>query len=475
MLHKRSNLIDRRQLIQAGAMGLAGLVSGCGAKYISTQEKKRKYNFLFIVCDQLSIDAISAYGNSNLYTPNIDRLVTGGVSFMESYSTNPVCSPARSSLFTGKMPSETGVVTNNRAIHPDIPDMGQWLRQFSYETVYCGKWHLPLGYPVKMRGFETIPVGGGQGDVVDHLVSRQCESYLLNRQADKPFLLVASFMQPHDICYWAIHNRKLVPKDLRFEVIANKLPPLPLNHNARPVAPEQLEKNSGYYGFNEIQWRYYLYIYYRQIEMLDAEVGRLLDAIESSGCADNTIVIFTSDHGEGAGKHMNVQKWYPYEEAAKVPLIFYCPGIVPSGTRDYSHLVSGLDIVPSVCDFAGVKSPENCSGHSLKPLLEGRNVPWREFVPVETHVIGRTIRTADFKYVKYKDDPVEQLFDIRNDPGETKNLYQKPEYMDIIQEHRKILTSWEKSLIRRKPTKSTHPNPPWIQRLLEIEYGPGAV
>lgn len=202
----------------------------------------RRPNFLFLLADQLGLDAISAHGCPDVNTPNIDRLVRRGVTFMESHSTNPVCSPARSSLFTGRMPTETGVVSNNRPIHASVPNMGQRFRPQGYETVYCGKWHLPGGYPNQIPGFDVLPVGGGQGDLVDSVVSRACEAYLKSRSRTTPFLAVASLLQPHDICYWAIKGKALVPERLPFSQLAGRLPELPPNHSSRPKAPEKLDK-----------------------------------------------------------------------------------------------------------------------------------------------------------------------------------------------------------------------------------------
>jgi choline-sulfatase len=264
-------------------------------------------NFVFIISDQLGLDAIAAHGCPDVRTPNLDRLVGRGVSFMESHSTDPVCSPARSSLMTGHMPTETGVISNGRPIHSSVPHMGQWLGERGYETVYCGKWHLPDGYQAEIDGFTVLPAGGGQGDLVDPVVSRSSEAYLKGRSRDRPFLLVASFLQPHDICYWAIRGKTLVPEELPFPAIAGQLPELPPNHTAQPPAPERLAR-AVYKGFSPEQWRYYIWIYYRQVEMLDADVGRVLDALEDSGEADNTIVILTADHGEGRGRHQHVQK-----------------------------------------------------------------------------------------------------------------------------------------------------------------------
>lgn len=411
-------------------------------------QRRRPPNFLYILCDQLSLAAISAHGNPHVRTPNLDRLIARGVSFQESHSTNPVCSPARSSLMTGRMPVETGVVTNGVPITAGIPNIGEWLRGHGYETVYCGKWHLPDGWAQPgMPGFTVLPLGGGgQGSSMDSFNAMACEAYLRNRSRNAPFLLVSSLMEPHDICYWCLNPKQLVPRELPFPELAAQLPPLPPNHTSRPKAPQVLERLA-YKQFDDNQWRYYLYCYYRQVEMLDCQVGRILNALEASGEAESTVVVFTSDHGEGGGHHMHVQKWYPYEEAVKVPMVVSWPGHIREGHRDAGHLVSGLDVVSTLCDYAGAPQPPHARGRSLRPLAEGRSTEWREFVSAEVRGPGRVLRTERFKYVRFPGDPVEQLFDMKSDPWEMKNLYEDPKYADTLAQHRKLLDGWLATLI----------------------------
>ncbi|MHC4403850.1 MAG: sulfatase family protein [Planctomycetota bacterium] len=440
---------SRRRFLEAGAAGAGAWMTGVGSAAPAVHRKRRP-NFLFLVCDQLGLDALSAHGCADVSTPNIDRLVRRGVSFLESHSTNPVCSPARSSLLTGRMPVETGVVSNNRPIHSSRPNLGQWLGEAGYQSVYCGKWHLPGGYPDRIDGFRVLPVGGGQGDLVDTVASRTCQAYLKSRSRREPFLLVASLLQPHDICYWAIKGDALVPEQLPFPQIAGRLPELPPNHKARPRAPEKLDRIV-YRGFSEEQWRYYIYVYYRQVEMVDADVGRILDALEDTSQAENTVILLTSDHGEGRGRHRHVQKWYPYEESVKVPMIVSCPGRIAENLRDATRLVSGIDVMNTLCDYAGIGPPAEL-GRSLRPLLEERATQWREFVASEHHVVGRMIRTERFKYVHYRDDPVEQLFDVQSDPWETKNLYDDPRHADALADHRKLLAEWQSRLEPVQPT-----------------------
>jgi choline-sulfatase len=449
----------RRGFFQAGAASAVTAAGVASAAEAPAAREERRPNMVFIVCDQLGLDALSAHGCPDVRTPNMDRLVRRGVTFLESHSTNPVCSPARSSLFTGRMPCETGVISNGRPIHPSVPNMGQWLRQAGYETVYSGKWHLPHGYPTSIEGFTVLPVGRGQGDLCDPLVSRSCEAWLKSCSGKKPFLLVASFLQPHDICYWAIRGSELVPEDLPFPHLADGLPDLPPNHKAFPKAPAQLDRIR-YTGFTDEQWRYYIYTYYRQVEMADADIGRVVDAVEQAGEAEDTIIILTADHGEGRGRHSHVQKWYPYEEGVKVPLVVSCPPRMQQGVQDAEHLVSGLDVMATVCDYAGTEAPPNCRGRSLRPLLEGRDVPWREFVVSGHHLTqdrqtsaGHMVRTERFKYVKYAGDPVEQLFDMQADPWETRNLFEQAPYADEVAAHRKLLAQWQERLEPVPPTR----------------------
>lgn len=441
--------LSRRRFLRAGALGGAALVSGTlahgQARRTAATGTDGPPNFLFIITDQQGLDTISAAGCGDVHTPNMDRLVRRGVTFMQSYSTDPVCSPARSSLFSGRMPSETGVIRNNLPIRPDIPNMGQWLGEGWYETIYAGKWHVPGSYTREIPGFTVIPTGiGGQGNIGDAAVSRACQGYLHNRTGNAPFLLVASFLQPHDVCQWVSMHRN-APDELPYPEIADKLPKLPPNFDYDDREPQKV-KNTRRPAWSKRQWRYYLWSYYRMVEMVDAEVGRVLQALEDSGHAENTIVILTADHGEGRGRHRMVLKNYLYDEAAKVPMLVSCPGRVREGKRDSTHLVSGLDVMPTVCDYAGVGTPTGVLGRSLRPLLEGKPVEWREFVASEVQVTGRMIRTPDHKYITYEGDPVEQLFDMRSDPGETANLAAEGEHADALRAHRRLLREWEAHL-----------------------------
>ncbi|MGQ9730249.1 MAG: sulfatase-like hydrolase/transferase [Candidatus Zipacnadales bacterium] len=434
--------ISRRDFLKTTVASGALSVGGTAAR-IHVRAQTTKPNLLLIICDQMNLDTMSYLGNNNVSTPNLDRLAQRGVTFLESHSTNPVCSPARSALMTGRMPVETGVVHNDLPIRRGIPNLGEWFREKGgYETVYCGKWHLPHGYPpANLAGFRVLPVGGGQGAVDDAWVSRSCAAFLRNRRSREPLLMVASFMQPHDICYWMLEPDTLVPADLPFATLAGRLPALPPNHRSRPSGPPQV--GTGYTGFDsDLRWQYYLYCYYRMVEMLDYDVGRLLDELDGTDLADNTIVVFTADHGEGAARHGNVQKWHPYDESMKVPLLCAGTDHIESGLVDKSHLVSGMDVMSTFCDFAGIPTPPGVHGLSLRPLLQGRQTEWREYLVAEWKRQGRIVRTARYKLVTYKGESAVQLFDMVSDPWEMVNLAEGGQNAEIVEAHRKLLDEW---------------------------------
>ena len=448
---RASRSMDRRAFLKTtGAMVLTG---GSLANSAAASVQSSLPNILLVITDQQHIDTIAAGGCPYAKTPAMDSLMKRGVSFDLSHTANPLCSPARSAIFTGRTSSETGVHVNGLPIRSDIPNLGQWFSQHTdYKTVYAGKWHLPRSFTHFIPGFEALQTGiGGQGNLGDTATSRACEGFLRNRPPDRPFLMVASFLQPHDICQWLRLNTRTTDR-LRYQELAGELPPLPENFGFDPREPAPL-KSRRQQGepaigkWDEKQWRYYLWSYYRHIEMVDGEIGRVLQALDDTGHEKNTLIVFTSDHGEGLGRHQMVRKSSPYDEASRVPLIVSLPGRVPANRTDTAHLVTGMDIVPTLCDYAGIDPPNNMRGLSLRPLFERESVTWRRYLVTEIPGnVGRVLRTRRYKYTRCVNDPVEQLFDMQNDPGETTNLAGTSQYASILSEHRELLREWESRL-----------------------------
>jgi len=383
----------------------------------------------------------------------MDWLHRRGVSFAQSYSANPVCSPARSSIFTGRPTIETEVCVNGKHIRAGMPNMGEWFAQHTdYERVYAGKWHLPRTHQLSIEGFTTLPTGiGGQGNIGDMCTSRACEAFLRNRSSDTPFLMVASFMQPHDICEWLRLNMNN-PGRLPYAELADELPPLPENFDYDEREPQHVQNTRARNepakgGWDEMHWRYYRWSYYRHVEMVDGEIGRILQALQDVGADRDTLVVFIADHGEGMGHQQNVRKSLAYDAEARVPLLISWPGVVRQNRPDRRHLVTGMDILPTVCDYAGIQPPPNVRGTSLRPILEGSGPLNREHIVIEVPGgRGRMVRTQRHKYVTYDGDPVEQLFDVRDDPGETRNLAADGSHTSVVEEHKRLLVEWERPL-----------------------------
>jgi choline-sulfatase len=390
----------------------------------------QKPNIVFIHVDQLHHKAISAYGCRHVHTPSLDRLVSEGYSFMESYCSMPQCCPSRASWFTGRMSKEHGVVVNSYPMAKAIPDLGQWLREYGYETVHTGKWHVS-GRNVA-ESFRVLHRGSGHGELGDSTVARSAVACLRNRQGSRPFFLSVGLLNPHDCCFPASSHGG--PGKFAFAPkIGDKLPPLPGNFDPdyRTTGSPQVR------NWSVQDWRYYIYSYYRMVEMVDREIGRLYDAIRNSPLAPNTLLIFTSDHGDGLGFHAKVSKGYLEEEASRVPAIVCWPGKVKHGVQDKRHLVSGVDIAATICDYAGAPPLPNMTiARSWRPLLEGGRAEWRDYLICETSIgpLSVCVRDARLKSIIYEDRT--KLYDIQNDPLETKDLADDPKYAAIKERHR---------------------------------------
>ena len=409
-------------------------------------------NLLLILTDQQTHTAMSCAGNPWLKTPVMDSLAANGVRFTQTICPYPVCSPSRASLFTGRMPHETGVRVNGRAISPEIPTMGEIFRNAGYRTVYGGKWHLPRPFE-GMTAFERLIGGSSQGAGMDGPLASTCAKWLLAAPAE-PFLMVASFMNPHDICEWirqhaGAHDYPGV----------DRYPPVPANHAADPNEPEHIQyhRTAGYDamsqavgiagGWRDPDVRKYLHDYYRMVEDVDAQIGVMMAALRESKLDRKTIVIFASDHGEGMCAHRWAQKASFYEESVRVPMIVAGAGIARRGVVDSQSLASLTDILPTFCDYAGIAPPKELRGASLRPAVEGHALQ-RRFAVSELRYgdekrEGRMLRTARHKYVVFNGGArPEQLFDLAADPGETRNLASDQAARKLLQQHRDLLRGW---------------------------------
>lgn len=467
-------------------------------------------NILFINTDQHSWDAISAYGNPYLHTPHIDLLHLNGTSFSKSYCSDPVCAAARSSWVTGLYTSETGVPFNGGQLHANIPDIGQVLRASGYNVFHCGKWHVP-GRDVR-ESFDTLyygshNIGAGGAAYFDSASTHAVADFLTNYEGNEPFYLQIGYIDPHDVCeYLHNHEEKRIPNPIEQGVLTeDELPPLPENflyderetvlHRVCKRIDNQLihEKiKKAVRNWDELHWRYLRWSYYRFIEKVDAEIGRALSLLKQTSFCDRTLIIFSADHGEACGSHQLFQKFDLYEESVRVPFIVSCLGDgvdVGKGCMNEKHFVSGVDFFPTVCDYADIEIPDRCQGMSVRPIVEGKDTEWREYVYIESNYWGRAVITDDYKYVtEYKPKAVEdfvppgpdseqlglvQLFNKHDDPWEKRNLAVEPEYQEVISSCRDKLLRIE-SRLNRQEIKQNGPRNViynWGKRLREYwEY-----
>jgi len=233
-----------------------------------------------------------------------------------------------------------------------------------------------------------------------------------------------------------------------------QLPPLPPNYAIPPGEPEAVEAHMSPKAvtpaitmrkeYDERQWRIYRWIYCRLTELVDKHIGRILDAVKEAGQERRTLIVFTSDHGNMDASHRLASKGLFYEESVGVPFLMTCTGVIPKGKVDTKHFVAtGLDILPTLCDYAGITPPKTLLGKSLRPIAEGKPPgDWRSYVVSENRW-GRMIRSEGFKYCVYDSGRNrESLVDMKNDPGEMRNLASDPKYKEPLLAHRRYLGEW---------------------------------
>jgi arylsulfatase A-like enzyme len=427
-----------------------------------------KPNILFIITDQQHAGMMSCTGNPHVKTPALDSLAANGARFELAYAANPVCVPSRTSMLTGIMPSRIGMESNGEIrksrskVTPEIlsASMGQVFKKAGYETVYGGKQHVPM--TIEEAGFRNIIKDSGAQ-------LAETSAKFLRQPHDKPFLLVASFINPHDICMMAISDEKnpgnikgpkalmeamKLPSDVpRSEFFEKICPPLPANFAIPQGEPEAIlsaDKRSFRThvrnDWSDEQWRMHRWAYARLTEMVDAQIAEVLKALRESGLEKNTLVVFVSDHGDMDAAHRLEHKSVFYEESARVPLLVSWKGVTKPGVVDRKHPVStGLDLIPTMCDFAGIPVPESLDGHSVRAIAEGRMPEsWPKTVVVEGGD-WRMLRSERYKYTVYgSGERREMLTDMVKDPGEMLNLAPDPELAPVLAEHREMLKEWYK-------------------------------
>ncbi len=418
-------------------------------------------NILFLFTDQQNSGMMSCAGNAYLKTPAMDSLASGGVRFERAYCTNPVCMPSRFSLMTGRMPGEIGMISNRVSDLEAVPGhikktgLGFLMRDAGYDAVYAGKVHLP-GMTPEDLGFSYICRDERE------TLADTCAEFIESGNGGKPFCLAVSFIDPHDICYMAIRDSLSTESERRLieggkvecmtldealkrpagvgeeEFFARHCPPLPANFEPLADEPEAIRilleqrpfRMKARKEWDARRWREHRWAYARLTERVDSQIYEVLEALEKSGQWDNTVIVFTSDHGDMDSAHRMEHKSTLYEEACRVPLVICAPDCnSPGRTEEEIPVSNGLDILPTLCDYAGAAPPGDISGISLRPLVSGKKIVCRRpGVPVES-AVGRAAVTKKYKFAVYDlGESTERITDLEADPMETGTVnHQCPE------------------------------------------------
>lgn len=463
-------MLTRRSFLGSAAVGAAAAGTAEGAP--------ARPNLVYVFADQLRYQSCGYAGDEYAKTPNIDRLASESCDFRQAISSTPVCAPHRASLITGKCQSSTGMVINELRLSPEHETFGQALARGGYRTAYLGKWHLwanQLGHhDLTRNGF--VPPGAYRmgfdeywaaynfnhtyydapyflNDATRHIY-RQYEpngqtdlaiEYIRqNAKGDRPFALFLSWGPPHDP--WDANN---VPPDYAAMFHNVTIPRRP-NYSETPdqyadawaTPPKNYPQLID--GFQRA--------YYAQTASIDWNVGRIRKALDDEGLADNTILVFTSDHGEMFGAHGRRAKYIFYEEAARVPFLMRWPGHIPTkSTTD--ALLGTPDIMPTLLSMLKLPVPRAVEGADLSRHALGKGGAG----PREAHLQGmgttaawqdgtewRALRDHEYTYAVYRKDGSELLFHNRRDPFQMRNLASERSASATLREYRDRSQRWRK-------------------------------
>jgi arylsulfatase A-like enzyme len=457
----------------------------------SNQKQAEMPNFLFIMSDDHTSQAISAYGGMlapACPTPNIDRIANEGMLFRNCFVTNSICTPSRSAIMTGKYAHKNGVYKFT-ALDQSQPTLAKLMRKAGYHTALVGKYHLhsnPVGLaywsvlpgqgryhdPESVEMGDQSPTGwvrdgkttAYRGHSSDVIADKALDYLRARRPQDKPFMFFCHFKAPHDT--WEYAERY---DDFLDDVEIPEPPNLFDDYQGRCDA---LRKTLQYIGsdwgdhtnFEEetehlegkkrrkMQYQLYMKKYLRCVKGVDDNVGRILDYLDESGLAKNTVVVYTGDQGFFLGEHGLYDKRFMYEEALRMPFLVRWPGRIRPGSTS-ECMILNVDFAPTILEAAGVQPHPEMQGRSFVQLLQGKTpVNWRKSMyyryyyshfETEPHF---GVRTYEYKLICFNRIDQWELYDLKRDPAEMNNVYDDPEYRNVIKKLKQELKRLQNEL-----------------------------
>ncbi len=442
-------------------------------------------NIVFLLADQLRADAIGCYGNTLIRTPHIDRLAHEGILFEQAFCQHPQCAPSRSSFMTGRYPHISGCISNHVTMAENESTFADFFRSENYTTYAVGKTHL--SETKNKSGFEHAQISGGQNSdaltpevlgkdykdwlkangfwdqAVSAYADHGSDEYRNNFQAlpttlpaeayidcwagdraiefieshdqSRPFLLFAGFPNPHHPFdppepYASMYKPEDMPIPSTFGSDLTNKPPQQLRYKQKGRA----NIGSNYEHLSEDQLRQIIAYYYGSISLVDDQVGKILQALERTHCIDDTLIIFTSDHGELLGHHGLLLKStdaYPilYDKSLQVPLIFHHPQQAKKNHRE-STPVELLDLFPTMANMAGLEPPPELQGLDLSPVLKGQPYTGRNTIYAESGAV-KMLRGNEWKLIYYPGQSYGELYNLQDDPDESHNLFASSAHLPI--------------------------------------------
>lgn len=466
-------------------IALFAVLVAFGVSASDSAEPPRKLNVLFIVADDLNCD-LHCYGHKQVQSPNIDALARRGVRFDRAYCQFPLCSPSRSSFLTGRRPNVTQILTNTGGKagpdHPHFRDyipntlaLPQLFRQAGYFVARVGKlYHYGVPNQIGTDGLDDPPswqqvfnprgrdkaeedkifslVPGEFGGTLSWLAAEGTDDEqtdgigaaqaikLLEEHKEKPFFLGVGFYRPHTPYVSPKKYFDLYPLD------SLELPDLSDDDRSRTPAlafrgfkPEQDT-------MSDHQRREAMQAYFASISFMDAQMGRVLAALDRLGLAGNTAVVFTSDHGYHTGQHGLWQKMSLFERVARVPLIIAAPGAGGNG-RATASLAELVDLYPTLADLCGLKPPDYLDGQSQRPALDDPSRLVKEAAHTQIrygpNANGYSVRTDRWRYTLWNNGRGgEQLYEMHDDSGETHNLAAEPTHAEIVSKLKQLVREY---------------------------------
>jgi arylsulfatase A-like enzyme len=464
---------------------------------------QRKPNLVLFLPDQQRVDTIACYGGVKVHAPNLNKLASESVVFERAYVTHPVCTPSRSSLMTGTWPHTNGCTRNSVPLDHRFRVFPELMEDRDYRAAYIGKWHLGKKGPVG-RGFDEWISTDDHGDYTNFLTSNgitpdkqggrfselaisdlpielsrpkflekhACE-FIEKRRGD-PFILVVGFVEPHSPYNGPLNDEHPLDQvELDLTATLPESEDIPLRYRlmrqwqqAEALLDRERLPTQLFFGVTSEEYRSIKQRYLGLVTLVDQSIGAILACLQRCNLTDNTIVVHTSDHGDSLGAHHLFGKETMFEEATRVPLLIRLPG--QTRAKMIQQPISHIDFVPTLLDLLGQPNHSQCAGKSMLPLITEQASPpgnvFLEWAPNRTKVkkgsklarrrmikraveeSTRTIVTPDGCKLCLRDKDLNELYNLKDDPLETRNLYPDRQYASVISRLTSEIHRWQESV-----------------------------